>query len=469
MQVTKLTKIVATLGPSSESEEVIIKLIEAGVNVFRFNTKHSTPEWHSKNIEQVQSIADKLGVTIGILLDLQGPEIRLETKDKKDIAVSTGQIVRVGYKFDAKTDIIIPHAGVFNLLKPGSELLIDDGFVETYVDKVDKEAITIVVGNDAVIKDRKGVNLPGIDLDLPSLVENDFRQLDINAKNKVDFIGLSFVRSKKDIEILQMELKKRNISAQVVAKIENEQALNNIDEIIDATDALMVARGDLGVEVPIERLPYWQKTLIAKCREKNKPVITATQILESMIQNPRPTRAEATDIAHAIFDGTDAIMLSAESASGKYPVRAVETMAKIAKYNESIRNFDTPLCSLEGPTHMVTDAAVKIAKESKDPVIGAIIVFTETGYTARSVARHRLSIPTIALTDSTKTKEALTLSYGVIPIKTDFPTGPYDSPKQVLNDLVKANILKRGESVVVVHGNHWQKPGNTNALAIIEL
>src|SRR3989339_718003 len=237
MHTQKLTKIVATIGPASETEDKLEDLLKSGANVLRFNTKHSTPEWHREHIRLAQSVADRLGTTIGILLDLQGPEIRLETRDKKDI-------------------------------------------------------------------------------DFPSLIENDIRQLDVNSANKIDFVGLSFVRSAHDIVVLRAEMLKRMMKSQIVAKIESQPALDRLDEIIEEADVVMIARGDLGVEVPYEQLAYWQRVIIDKCRVAHKPVITATQMLESMIVNPRPTRAEVTDVAHAIFEGTDAIMLSGESAGG---------------------------------------------------------------------------------------------------------------------------------------------------------
>lgn len=467
MHNTKLTKIVATIGPASESEEVLGKLMDAGVNVYRFNTKHSTPEWHGDHIKLVQKIADAKGKTVGILLDLQGPEIRLETRDKVDYKVSAGQILEIGVSFVPGIDVIIPHAQIYKLLKPGQDLLVDDGFVETEVTKVEDTKVTVLIKNDAVIKNRKGVNLPGVDVDFPSLIERDIEQLNGNARNKIDYVGLSFVRSARDIKLLRKELEDRKMSAKIVAKIESQPALDRIDEIIEETDAVMVARGDLGVEVPFEQLAYWQRTIIDKCRKVNKPVITATQMLESMINNPRPTRAEVTDVAHAIFDGTDAIMLSGESAGGKYPVRTVETMARIAKWNETRNSVHKMTFSDRDATSNIASAVVGIANSTVEPNIDAVLVFTETGYTARCLAKYRLMIPIIAATDNQRTAEALTLSYGIHPIKVTMPTGPFSSAESVIKELVAKDLLHKGQNVIVVHGYHWQKPGNTNALAIV--
>lgn len=469
MHHPKLTKIVATIGPSSETPEIMAKLLDAGVNVFRFNTKHSTPEWHSEHIKMAQIVADEKGIMLGILLDLQGPEIRLETRDKKDISVKKNDIVTIGLSFVAGIDVIIPHAQVYKLIKAGQDLLIDDGFVETEVIDVTDSTIVVKVKNDAVIKHRKGVNLPGVDVDFPSLIENDIRQIKTNGRSKIDYVGLSFVRSARDIKLLRDEMGKRGMKARVVAKIESQPALDKIDEIIEVADAVMVARGDLGVEVPIEQLAYWQKTLINKCRVANKPVITATQMLESMIVNPRPTRAEVTDVAHAIFDGTDAIMLSGESAGGKYPVRTVEMMARIAKWNEKLRGVENVSFAGTDATTTIAEAAVQIVKSGLKPKIDAVIVFTETGFTANAISRYRLTVPIVAVTDNQTTAESLTLSFGVMPIMAEFPHGKFTTAENILTELKKKDIVHSGDTLLLVHGHHWQKPGNTNAISIITI
>lgn len=463
----KLTKIIATIGPASSSTEMMGKLMDAGVNIFRFNTKHSTPDWHSKHIQQAQKVANQRSFSLGILLDLQGPEIRLETKDKADIPVSGGQVLTIGLSFVEGITLIIPHAQVFSLVKPGQELLIDDGFIESEVIEVSPTTIKIKVQNDAVIKHRKGVNLPGVDIDFPSLIKNDLKQLEANARNKIDFVGLSFVRSAKDIELLRAELAKREMPAKIVGKIESQPAIDRIDEIIKSADAIMVARGDLGVEVPIEQLAYWQKLIINKCRVAGKPVITATQMLESMIINPRPTRAETTDVAHAIFDGTDAIMLSAETASGKYPLRTVEVMSKIAKWNEKLRGLENTSYAGSDATTTIAEAAVSIARSKLRPKIDAVIVFTQTGYTALAISRYRLPMPVIAVTDNQQTAESLTISFGITPVVDNFPKGAFTSATKLIANLVKHRTVSSGDTILLVHGHHWQTPGQTNALSIV--
>lgn len=470
MHTDKLTKIVATIGPASETEEKVEQLVKAGVNVFRFNTKHSTPAWHDEKIKMVQKVADRMGVTIGILLDLQGPEVRLETRDQQTIEVKQGELLKIGASFTDGVDVIIPHVAVFKLLKSGDDLLIDDGFIETQVVKVDEDSLVVEVKNDSMIKHRKGVNLPGIDIDFPSLIERDIEQLEKNSRNKVDFVGLSFVRSAHDIAILRAEMVKREMKSMIVAKIESQPALDRLDEIIESADAVMIARGDLGVEVPYEQLAYWQRTIMDKCRAARKPVITATQMLESMIVNPRPTRAEVTDVAHAIFEGTDAIMLSGESAGGKYPVRAVETMSRIAKWNENKRIVHGVSFDETDPTNTISNAVANIVRSKIEPKIAAVLVFTETGYTARAIAKHRLCLPVIAATEKRSTAEGLTLSFGVKPVVLDLPAGEFDSTsgmKKLLSDLTERDILHTGDAIVVVHGHHWQKSGNTNSLSIL--
>ena len=470
MLAPKLTKIVATIGPASETEDKLEALIQAGVNVFRFNTKHSTPEWHATHIQLAQSVADRLGATIGILLDLQGPEIRLETRDQQSVSIAAGTTLEIGSSFVPGVDVIIPHAAVFSELQPGAELLIDDGFIETVVEKVSSSTLTVRVKHDAVIKHRKGVNIPGLNLDFPSLIDNDIRQLDTNATSKVDFVGLSFVRNGHDIEILRSELTKRHMNAQIVAKIESQPALDHLEEIIQVSDAVMIARGDLGVEVPFEQLAYWQRHIIDQCRVANKPVIVATQMLESMISNPRPTRAEVTDIAHAIFEGTDAIMLSGESAGGKFPVRCVDTMVRIARWNETKRQVHKLAFVEKDPTGNICNAVVSIANSQTNPPITKILVFTETGFTARSLAKHRLPIPVIAVTSRQSIAETLTLSYGLTPVCLPLPAdGLFGAVDELLSILIERQVLQRGETIIMIHGQHWQKSGTTNAVAILTI
>lgn len=469
MSKTKLTKIVATLGPSSDTEELIEKLIRSGVNVFRFNTKHGTVEWHSERIARVQKVANRIGVNIGILLDLQGPEIRLETIDKLPINVSKGDLINVTPSFvPSVKSICIPHPLVFKSLNIGDKMLIDDGAIELRVVKVSENLIEAKSEDDGVIGHRKGVNFPGVNIDLPSLIQADLEKLDMVTSSKVDFIALSFSRTKRDIDILREEMRKRNIRAMIVAKIESMAALNNIDELIEATDAIMVARGDLGVEIPIEQIAFWQKTIISKCRQAKKPVITATQMLQSMIDSPRPTRAEATDVANAVIDGTDAVMLSGETANGKYPVKAVEAMARIAQYNETVYDFVPLDIRPANETDIVVDAVAHMLNQD-EVKIKFVLVFTHSGLTARSISRIRPKVPVIAVTRDQKVVEELTLSYGVAAMRTHFAEEDFKLPNPIINQLIEIGLLKKGETIVVVHGQNYYVSGSTNAVALFKV
>ncbi|MBI5151783.1 MAG: pyruvate kinase [Candidatus Pacebacteria bacterium] len=470
MHTGKKTKIVATLGPVSDSPEKIHALIQAGVNIFRFNMKHADIAWHNERILRVQNIADSLGVSIGILIDLQGPEIRIETTNAADISLKKGAHIVFAHEFRGTEPLVrIPQQLVFDVLNTGDEFSIDDGFLEFRVIEKQDNAFVAEALDDCVIKHRKGMNIPGKDIDLPSLIDDDLKKLDMAAKTKVDFVALSFSRTKEDIEILREEMKKRNVNAHVVAKIESQQALDHLDDLIEASDAIMVARGDLGIEVPIEELAYWQKLIITKCRIARKPVITATQMLQSMIDNPRPTRAEATDVANAVFDGTDAVMLSGESASGRFPVKAVSAMARIAKFNEDKTSVPHIRIEQDGTTELVVDAAVAMLEKHQNITIDAVIVFTETGHTARAISSFRPKVPIIAVTDHQKTVETLTLSYGVISVFAEFPSGSFESAEGMLHQLKKSQHIREGQTVLIIHGVHWKQPGLTNSLSIVKV
>ena len=470
MEMMKLTKIVATIGPASDTEESIEHLIEAGVNVFRFNTKHGTVEWHEQRIRRVQSVANRMGKDIGILMDLQGPEIRLETFDAKSIFVEKNDVVVIArVPSDKPKSFSIPRIEVFESIKKDDQILVDDGSIELKVLSVSGENIKALVLDGGEIGHRKGVNFPGVRISLPSLIDDDLKKLTMAGVNKVDFVALSFSRTKKDIEALRRELKKRKIKAMVVAKIESKEALDNIDELVEAADALMVARGDLGVEIPIEQLAYWQKKIIEKCRIKNKPVITATQMLQSMIINQRPTRAEATDVANAVLDGTDAIMLSGETATGKYPRKAVMAMSRIATFNETHERVTKFEIHPENQTDIIVKAVEQMIQQQQHLKVGMILVFTHSGETARSLSRLRLGLPIVAATADQHVVDQLTLSYGVFAIKTRYAESDFKLPNPVLDSLVKKGLIEKGESLIVVHGQHYYEKASTNAVALVRV
>ncbi len=467
----KFTKIVATIGPTSDTRSLITALLHAGVNVFRFNMKHNTIAWHEERITLVQTIADELHIPVGILIDLQGPEIRLETPEQKEIHVKKGDRYPVTPAYmPGIQSIVVPNAPVFQVLHVGDAFLIDDGFIEATVVEVNTDGFIIEMKEDAVIKHRKGVNLPGKHIALPSLISDDLAKLDMAVKHNVDFVALSFTRTKEDVEILREEMKKRHVDAMIIAKIESQPALDHLVDIITAADGIMIARGDLGIETPIERLAYEQKHMILECRRQRKPVIVATQMLQSMCDNPRPTRAEATDVANAVYDFTDATMLSQESASGQFPEKSVATMARILAWNEkhTVPSWVNP--TEERTTDTIVHAILPIVTDTKKDAVKAIIVLTETGYTARCVSSCHPGVPIFAVSDNEKTIEMLTLSYGVKPIFMRFPSdGMITTTHDVIKELKTKQLIAAGDKIIFIHGSTWRKSGMTNTVSIMTI
>lgn len=468
--MTKKTKIVATIGPASDTTEQIGALIWAGVNVFRFNMKHNEHSWHRERIVRVKQVAKQMGVTVGILIDLQGPEIRIKTRDKQPIPLGANEVVVFSNSFDdPQVNIVLSHDNILSSLELGDQILIDDGFIELNVVKKEGHKIVAATKVPTVIKDHKGLNLPSKDIDVPSLTDDDLDKLSLAAEEDADFVGLSFARTKQDLDILQAEMDKRGVKAKIISKIENQKSLDNIDELIQNSGAVMIARGDLGVEVPIEQLAFWETTIINKCREAGKPVIVATQMLHSMIENSRPTNAEATDVANAVLQGTDALMLSGETATGQYPVKAVEMMAQIAIFNEPkavVKDLEHVPNSL---TELIARGAFEILKDEGDIKLDAIVAFTQTGKTAEIISSFRPNIPIIAVTESGANLGKMALSFGVIPVYATFPSGKFTDPEAVLEALVQKEILQKGQTVLVVHGKNWKMPGLTNSLSIVTL
>ncbi len=332
----KKTKIVATIGPVSDSEEMIEKLINAGVNIFRFNMKHADKSWHDERIKKVRDVCAQKGLDVGILIDLQGPEIRLETVEKKEVGLKLGDSIKFSLEPLSEPHILIPTEQFFKPLSVGQTILIDDGAIELEITETNPTSLTAVAKQNCVIKHRKSLNVPGVTFDLPSMTADDYAKIEMSNMAMVDYVALSFTRSKEDVLHLRQELDSRGSKAKICSKIENQAALDHLEEIIDASDVLMVARGDLAVEIPFEHLAFEQKRMITLCNKAGKPVITATQMLHSMVHNARPTRAEICDVANAVYDGTDATMLSEETAGGDNPLKVVETMAKILEYTEGV-------------------------------------------------------------------------------------------------------------------------------------
>lgn len=466
----KNTKIVATIGPATDSEEVLSQLLSAGMNVARFNTKHADPKWHNERIQRVKNVAKKANQAVATLLDLQGPEIRIETPQEKALTVKKNDVVIFTSNRDLKekNTVFVPQL-VIDALGEEDEILLDDGACELHVTEKAGDRLSTVAIADCTIGHRKTMNTPGVVLEVPSLTDRDFKYLDGVKPSNVDYVGLSFVRDANDIQILRAELEKRKFQAEIIAKIENQSALDNLEEIVEISDAVMVARGDLGVEVPYQELSYWQKTIIEHCRLHSKPVITATHMLKSMVTNPRPTRAEVSDVTNAIYDGTDAVMLSEETTIGEYPVRAVSIQATISEFNEDKADLWLPFPEEANFSQSVAHAAADlIANTQLD--IDHIVCLTETGQTLRHLTRFRPLVPVMGVTHDESTFHKMSLYYGVTPylIKGDF-SKMTDKLGELLLALKKDNFLHMGETVLIIHGQNWGRAGYTNSLSLLEV
>lgn len=473
-----LTKIVATIGPSTEKEKTLVSLIEAGVDVFRFNLKHNTHEWHSKIIENVKSASRKTGKPVGVLLDLQGLNIRVGKLRGGKKRVKRGQEIDFVCKGSSGKEKLLVSKSFFAAnISEGQNIFIDDGKIELRVLKVLKTKVRVKILRGGIIKSNKSINIPGAKVDLPSLLEKDIKDLSLASKYEADFIALSFVRNKKDVGLLKKEIGKLDLSAQILAKIENREALDNFEEILEVSDGIMIARGDLGVEIPLEEVPLYQKKIIKRCAEVGKPVITATQMLDSMTYNVVPSRAEVSDVANAILDYTDAVMLSQETSVGEYPVETVRAMERICSFWEkerpSVSGFDF---KLNHQTAAVCNSAYNLwmSPFCKRENVKAFVVMTETGMTARMLSRLRANLPIIALTNKDKTREQLCLSYGVTPLileyKTDLHKQRDISDVKVLLDRVKeTSYVKKGDRIIAIYGEDWGSPGKTSIMRIQEV
>ncbi|EGT5258616.1 pyruvate kinase, partial [Clostridioides difficile] len=383
----KKTKIVCTLGPASQSEEVLTQLMQNGLNVCRFNFSHGSHEEHKERIDMAKKVREKLNKPVAILLDTKGPEIRTGNFEDPEVFLEEGQKFTITMKdiMGTKEMCTVSYKGLAEDVKSGDSILIDDGLVGLRVKEINGEDIVCVVENSGIVKNHKGVNVPGVKINLPAITPKDISDIEFGISQGIDYIAASFVRKASDVLAIREVLENNNATdIQIISKIENQEGVENLDEILKVSDGIMVARGDLGVEIPTEEMPIVQKMMIKKCNELAKPVVTATQMLDSMIRNPRPTRAEVTDVANAIYDGTDAIMLSGETAAGKYPVEAVKMMATIAKRTEETLDYDRLLKENGTNNVTVTDAiSHATCTTAVDLNASAIITSTSSGYTAR--------------------------------------------------------------------------------------
>jgi len=481
--MNKRTKIVATVGPASESEEMLVSLAKAGVNVFRLNFSHGTHEDHQERILKIRKINAEYGFNCAILQDLQGPKIRVGEMEGGNAGVEliagnqfifTNQTV-IGNAQKAST----PYKGMYQDVQIGDRILMDDGKLEVKVVGVDvanQEVITEIVYG-GLLKQKKGVNLPNTNISQPSVTDKDWADLDFGLKNNVDWIALSFVRTAQEIIDIKDYIKSKGSLAKVIAKVEKPEAIKNMDEIIAATDAVMVARGDLGVEMPAEEVPIIQKVLIHKCHLAAKPVIVATQMLESMIDSPSPTRAEVGDVANAVLDGADAVMLSAESASGKYPLLSVETMAKtiahVEKFGDPSRLYYRHHTRVTTPEYVSKDkdndnVIVVACRLARDLAVSAMIGITSSGYTAVRLSHHRTKSNIFIFTGNPILLTQLSLYWGVEVFSLDnmAKTSEGDVVESVKNFLLDKGKLQKGDKFINTLSVPIMKDNRTNTVRL---
>jgi pyruvate kinase len=440
------------------------------MNVARLNLSHGNHEEHGQRIKNIREASKLTNTPVAIMLDTKGPEIRtgliaegkITLEAGKEIILTTEEITGTQERFS------VNYPGLPQDVQPGNHILIDDGLVALEVLKAEGTEVYCKVLNGGDISNRKGVNVPGVNINLPAITEKDISDILFGIEQDVDFIAASFIRSASDVLEIRKILEEHNADIHIISKIENHQGVVNLDEILEVSDGLMVARGDLGVEIPAEEVPLIQKKIIEKCNNAGKPVITATQMLDSMIRNPRPTRAEASDVANAILDGTDAIMLSGETASGKYPVEAVQTMARIAIKTETALDY-VALVKMRGKvTRQTATDAISYATCTTAHYLGAaaILTSTESGFTARMVSKYRPKAPIIAVTPRVQTQRKLMLMWGVISVFAPQIEGTDAMIEQSINVSLKEGLIKNGDLVVITAGVPVGIPGTTNLLKV---
>jgi len=469
--IQRKTKIVCTMGPSTEDDAVLRELMVSGMNVARLNFSHGNHEYHLSNMNRIRRISGELDKPVAIMLDTRGPEIRLELFENHRVELKKGQT------FTLCTESILGNAERASItykelprdIREGTTILIDDGLISMTVRSLNDKEIVCVVGNDGVVSDRKGINVPDVDLSMPYLSQKDREDIAFGVRNGIDFVAASFARTAEDIlEVRRLFSQEGRTNVNIIAKIENMQGVQNIDEILRVSDGIMVARGDLGVEIPLEQVPVIQKMLIRKAYSMGKPVITATQMLDSMMKNPRPTRAESTDVANAIYDGTSAIMLSGETAAGAYPIEAVRTMARIALSAEADINYAKRFKEREdeGMPDVTNAISHATCTSAQDLGAAAIITVTKSGRTAKMISKYRPSCPIICCTTDETVCRQLSLSWGVTPLM----IGEADNTDDLFELAVQAGegagLLHDGELVVMTAGVPLGVSGTTNLMKV---
>lgn len=467
--MVKKTKIVATIGPVTENKKMIEKMIEAGTNVFRLNFSHGNYKEHLNRIKLVRAAAKKFAKPTAVLQDLCGPKIRIGDFYKESIVLKNNQafVLTIKKRIGDEQGVFINYKNLPKEIKKGAKIMLNDGKNELVVEKIAGDEIfcRVLVGGE--IKGRRGANFPGSSLKIGSLTSKDKEDIKFGVKHKVDFMAISFVRTAADVLELKEILKKNNARIRVVAKIETQEAIENINEIVEAADGILVARGDLAVEGPLEHVPTLQKMIIKKSNAAGKPVITATQMLESMIKNPLPTRAEVNDVANAIIDGTDAVMLSEETTLGAYPVRAVEVMSRIARHTEEKLDYEEILKHNHLLPKSISDS-ISFAIVNVAHNIGAkgIVALTESGFTARVISRYRPKQPILVLTPNAKTFNQLAINFDCYPRLVKKFNNISEVIKIAKEMSIKYKIVKKGDKIVIAAGIPFGKAGATNLLIV---
>ncbi|MGX7351564.1 pyruvate kinase [Enterococcus canis] len=468
----KKTKIVCTIGPASESLDMLVNLINAGMNVCRLNFSHGDYEEHGNRIKNIREAVKITGKRVAILLDTKGPEIRTNDMENGAIELKIGDVVRIAMTevLGTKEKFSITYPELINDVNVGSHILLDDGLIDLEVIDIDREANEIVtkVQNEGVLKNKKGVNVPGVAVKLPGITEKDANDIRFGISQGIDFIAASFVRRATDVLEITKILEDENAThIQIIPKIENQEGIDNIDEILKVSDGLMVARGDMGVEIPTEDVPVVQKELIKKCNALGKPVITATQMLDSMQRNPRPTRAEANDVANAIYDGTDAVMLSGETAAGDYPLEAVQTMARIAvRTEEALVNQDSFALKLYSKTDMTEAIGQSVGHTARNLGIQTIVAATESGHTARMISKYRPKAHIVAITFSEQKARSLALSWGVYPTVAEKPGSTDEMFNLASHVSQNEGYAQEGDLIIITAGVPVGERGTTNLMKI---
>ena len=477
----KKTKIVSTLGPASNDVETIAALINSGANVFRFNFSHGNHEEQKARMELVREAEKVTGKAVALLLDTKGAEIRTTVQGTTDadygragyIKYEVGDVTRISMDAELvgkKEKIAVTYPGLFDDVHVGGHVLFDDGLIDMEITEKDEATreLVVVVKNSGMLGSRKGVNAPGVSLSLPGITEKDEEDIRFGLDQGVSFIAPSFIRKAQDVlEVRDILEETGNLHVKIIPKIESQEGIDNIDEIIAASDGIMVARGDMGVEIPAENVPLVQKLIIKKTNLAGKPVIVATQMLESMQENPRPTRAEASDVANAVFDGADSTMLSGESANGKYPVQAVATMASIDEKAESyLQEYGTFQLNQFDKSDVTETIGLSVARAAKNLGVKAIVAATESGYTASMISKYRPQADILAMTFDDQTARSLMLNWGVIPVVTEKPTSTDEMFELATKKAVELGLASEGDLILITAGVPVGERGTTNVMKI---